>query len=345
MLIRLPILVLLSCSFPAFAEQAEIARLIETTISAKPIERVPPKFPLRAAKQGQEGWVKMSFVIDKQGNVVEPIIEDSSGIKGFEKAAISAIKQWKYDPAIQDGKAIEQCKSTVQLDFRLQGKVGVTGKFYRKYKKINDAIAEKNYLLAEQLLNELLDKNLWNMYENDWYWLADAIYAKATNDKERELNSVSRASNGGEKTLGNDNYLYILQRKFSLQIQHQLYAYALKTYQQMQKVKGSEELIAQYTKYANNIKALISSDEILIRKASINERGHVNHQLTRNRFQLSNVQGPLKELEIRCDNKRSRYTAAEDSIWSIPANWGKCNVFFKGAENTKFNIVELANKV
>ena len=95
------------------------AKVIDTVINAKPIKRVPPKYPKHAARNGQEGWVKLSFVIDQQGNVLDPIVEDSSGIKSLEKAARIALKKWKYDPAKRDGEAIEQCQMTVQLDFKM----------------------------------------------------------------------------------------------------------------------------------------------------------------------------------------------------------------------------------
>ncbi|MGJ8681464.1 energy transducer TonB [Paraglaciecola sp.] len=340
---------LILCSFipTTHAEQTEVSRLIETAIikDAKPLERIHPRYPVTAARKGQEGWVKLSFVINKEGEVVEPIIEDSSGIKGFEKSAIRAIKQWKYDPAEQDGKVIEQCKSTVQLDFRLQGSLGVTSTFYRHYKKISAAIAKKDYQLAEQNLQKLKTKKLWNMHENDWFWLADSLLAFALKDPIRELNSVNRASNGAEKSIGKDNYLHILSRMFILQVEQQIYVQALATFEKIEKVKGAEKLVKQYTPVIQQINAAITSDKTLVRNTQINQRGHQTHQLSRNRFQISDVQGPLRELEIRCDNKRSRFTAEEDSIWNIPASWGQCNVFFKGEENTKFNIIELANKV
>jgi TonB family protein len=342
----LTVLLLSSFVLTTHAEQTEVSRLIETAIikDAKPLERTHPRYPVTAARKSQEGWVKLSFVIDKDGDVVEPIIEDSSGIKGFEKAAMRAIKDWKYSPATQDGKPIEQCKSTVQLDFRLEGKSGVSRRFYQKYKKVSKAIEEKDFQLAEQILTELLEKKLWNTYENDWYWLADSLYANAIKDYKRELNSIERASNGGLRTVGEDNHIYILQRKFSLQVNHQLYSNALQTFKTLQNAQGVDKTPKTFASYANKIREIISSDDAMVRNAIIGDRGHVYHPLSRNRFQLSDVQGPLKELEIRCDNKRSRFTAVEDSIWKIPANWGQCNVFFKGKENTKFNIIELANQ-
>ena len=45
----------------------------------------------------------------------------------------------------------------------------------------------------------------------------------------------------------------------------------------------------------------------MIRKASIDEEGRVFHQLSRNAFALDIAEGDLDEVQIRCDNKLSRY--------------------------------------
>lgn len=62
----------------------------ETEQSAQANQRVAPRYPINQARNGQEGWVQLSFVIDEQGNVIDPFVVDSSGIKGFEKAALNA---------------------------------------------------------------------------------------------------------------------------------------------------------------------------------------------------------------------------------------------------------------
>ena len=89
------------------------AELIESVIPAQIIERKHPIYPRSAAMNGNEGWVKYSFVIDKDGRVVDPVVEDSSGIREFEKAGLKAIRQWQYTPAKRDGETIEQCRNSV----------------------------------------------------------------------------------------------------------------------------------------------------------------------------------------------------------------------------------------
>jgi TonB family protein len=64
----------------------------------------------------------VSYVINKEGNLIAPVVTDSSGIVNFESEALKAMKKWKFKPAKQNGEAIQQCDLEVQLDFKLNGK-------------------------------------------------------------------------------------------------------------------------------------------------------------------------------------------------------------------------------
>ena len=102
----------------------DAVELITAFNPAKPIERVPPTFPSSAARVNAEGWVQMSYVIDKDGNVQDPMIEDFGGHSSFKRSALKAISKWKFEPAMKDGKATEQCHESVQFDFALEDNAG-----------------------------------------------------------------------------------------------------------------------------------------------------------------------------------------------------------------------------
>ena len=69
------------------------------------------------------------------------MIFDSSGIKALDRAALRAIKQWKYNPAMVDGEAIEQCQNKVQSDFKIKNpKKAVRRKFRSAYIKVRKAL-------------------------------------------------------------------------------------------------------------------------------------------------------------------------------------------------------------
>ena len=68
------------------------------------IVRVLPRYPSRALSRGLEGWVLLEFAIDELGQAIEPVVVDADPKGVFGRAAISAVKKWKYRPMIEDGK-------------------------------------------------------------------------------------------------------------------------------------------------------------------------------------------------------------------------------------------------
>jgi TonB family protein len=68
----------------------------------KLIKQVAPVYPDEARKAGVEGVVILEAKTDEQGNVVATRVLRS--IPALDKAAVDALKQWKYEPMIIDGK-------------------------------------------------------------------------------------------------------------------------------------------------------------------------------------------------------------------------------------------------
>ncbi|AJR05910.1 energy transducer TonB [Photobacterium gaetbulicola] len=87
---------------------------------AMPLYRVEPKYPSRAMKQGAEGYVVMSFTIDPQGRPTDISVLDAKPRRLFEREAIQALRKWKYQPKVVDGKSIAQAGQTVRLEFKIQ---------------------------------------------------------------------------------------------------------------------------------------------------------------------------------------------------------------------------------
>lgn len=88
---------------------------------ATPIVRIEPKYPIQAARDGKEGWVKLSFTINEIGGVEDVQVTDAQPKRVFDKEAKRALKKWKYKPKVVDGKALKQFGLTVQLDFKMDG--------------------------------------------------------------------------------------------------------------------------------------------------------------------------------------------------------------------------------
>ncbi|MDH6017089.1 energy transducer TonB [Vibrio splendidus] len=86
---------------------------------AMPLYRVEPRYPAKALKRGAEGHVIMSFTIDETGRPVDIQVTDANPRRMFEREAMRALKKWKYQPKVVDGKAIAQVGQTVKLEFKL----------------------------------------------------------------------------------------------------------------------------------------------------------------------------------------------------------------------------------
>lgn len=328
------------------APESEISEHIATVIQAERLKTVDPKFPSSSARKRQEGWVKISFVVTEEGDVVDPIVQDSSGLPAFERAALSAVKKWKYSPAMQDGKPIQQCKNWVQMDFMLEGKSGVTRRFMTRYRKVTKAIDANDLATAEEILSDMADAQLWNHTESAFYWLADSYYAKAISDPQRELKSVRRALSIRHDTVRENVGKYLLQREFVLSVELSEYNKALEAFDALgEMVDDDDDSLAQLSPYAEQVRTLVTGTEPMVRKASLDDDGRLYHELSRNAFELAITEGELEEVQIRCDNKLSRFTAVSKSEWRIPNSWGQCSVFVSGEPGAQFEVVEVGEYV
>lgn len=84
------------------------------------VKALPPVYPELARKARIQGIVIVEAVIDREGNVVKAKVLRSPGAHfGFDQAAINAVKQWKFKPGTQNGKAVDVI-FTLTVIFKLE---------------------------------------------------------------------------------------------------------------------------------------------------------------------------------------------------------------------------------
>ncbi len=86
---------------------------------ALPLHRVEPSYPARALQRGIEGYVIMKFTIDQTGKPTEIEVVEAEPKRIFERDAMRALRNWKYQPKLVDGKAVTQPGQSVKLEFKL----------------------------------------------------------------------------------------------------------------------------------------------------------------------------------------------------------------------------------
>ncbi len=322
---------------------AEKTTQIATITDAEVIERIAPKYPITAVKKGREGWAILSFVIDKEGNVSDIVADDFAGDKRFVSASIAAMKKWKYSPAIENGKPVEQCKNSVQMDFRLSDHSDtnkVSRKFYRIYKAAQQAFAQNDLEKAKEYIDTI--DTLKNLRFSDVVYgeLLKAEYAKRLGDKKAQFRYLVKAS-AGSSSVFPDNIVYNLSvERLQLAIELNLLDSALSSLNYIMKLKKAQPELAYYQDLEQKIKAFIQSDNDLIVEGELNDNYSWRYPLVRHQFSIVPISGEIDKLDIRCANKRHLFTIGDEKTWSIPKKWQKCSVFVYGDKKATFTLIE-----
>ena len=82
------------------------------------MKSVQPVYPEEARKARTQGAVILNVRTDKKGNISDVMVLKSVD-ESLARAAIEAVKQWKYEPFIKDGKA-KEVVFTVTVQFKLK---------------------------------------------------------------------------------------------------------------------------------------------------------------------------------------------------------------------------------
>ena len=86
-------------------------------VPAKLVTKVQPEYPAEARDHGIEGTVRLQIIARKDGSVtVQNVL---AGDAALSPAAIEAVRQWRYQPAMLDGQLIEM-QTTVEVNFALK---------------------------------------------------------------------------------------------------------------------------------------------------------------------------------------------------------------------------------
>lgn len=67
----------------------------------------PPIYPAVARRRGEQGRVVLALLIKADGHVEELDVHTSSGFPRLDQAALNAVRQWRYTPAMRAGVAID----------------------------------------------------------------------------------------------------------------------------------------------------------------------------------------------------------------------------------------------
>jgi protein TonB len=78
----------------------------------------PPRYPPSALRRHEEGEVTLRVLVGIDGTPIRIEVEKSSRSRDLDQAAIEAVKQWRFNPSVRDGRAVEGW-ALVPISFKL----------------------------------------------------------------------------------------------------------------------------------------------------------------------------------------------------------------------------------
>jgi len=332
-------------SAPAFAEKYEVD-VWNSGATAKPVEQAAPGYPGSLEKSGQEGWVRMHFVVTPEGQAIDPIIVDSSGGPAFEGEARSAATSWRFTPpasGTEDAHNLVNIRSEVR-----SSRDSATKSFRRQHERIVlDLVHEKNDAAREKM-DELYTSGGFNTYESTMLWLMMGRVEGVEDNDASKLEYYRRAlAVSTPRTLRIENKLNLLEKIFQLEVQFGYYSAALQTFRTLKTASGKVDVNAELAARAAEIQALVDSDEDIVAHAAVYNPCDCAageplwyYKPVRRTFSFAKLNGNVTRFEARCENQRVQGSVETGTEWTLAPEWGSCRVFVFGDDGATFEFVE-----
>lgn len=87
--------------------------------AARLIRHTAPHYPAEARREGQEGLVRLRLAVGTDGRVKTAEVVASSGFPLLDAAALAAVREWRYEPAREDGRPVAE-ERRVAVEFQLE---------------------------------------------------------------------------------------------------------------------------------------------------------------------------------------------------------------------------------
>ena len=310
---------------------------------AKPIERAHPHYPRSAMRQGSEGWVLLSVVIDENGKPQAPVVLESAGHSSFEKAAVKAVKKFTYEPAVLDGKTIESCDNRYMFTFAIGREPGASRTFISKYKRAMGLIEEGDYQAARKIIDKLPSERSFSHYEQAWLsWLTSRYHAAMGNDADEYAALIKGFSFTMSDVMGETNYLAALARMAQLSIKLGDYAASHTSLNKLltQIDEENQDKYSELYQWAVDAKQQVDGAEYWSSDYSVSDRGFFSTSIRRSDFSVVGDTTGVDNIELRCDAKRMSMNLDEEVTVSVPDSWGRCELFVFGQQGSKLTVVQ-----
>jgi TonB family protein len=336
-------IVLLTAALPVKA-QNYVYDIDNSDVAGKPVEQPHPLFPGGDIRSGQEGWVRLSFVISPDGRTLDPVVIDSIGGAGFEESARAILADWLFE-----APAATLANNTVDIRFEIyQGRDRATSNFMRRYRQIMMHLTNEETAEARERVDQAGELGGWNLYEATMLSLMEGRVAGAEGNATGKLENYRRALGvANVNALRNDDRRELLVKLFELQSDHRQYAAARQTLALLLKEIGSGADVAALAERITALESGLADPAPMRARATIYNPCDCaageplwTYRPARQSFSFAALDGNVERFEVRCEHDRLQGAVDTNTRWSLPEEAGSCRVFVFGDDGARFEFVE-----
>ena len=306
------------------------------------VSRATPTYPRVALRNNREGWVRLDFMVDADGDPYEVAVTESVGHDSFHQAAIRALEKSRFEPARLDGKPLD-AGHHLYYHFEMTDGVGARAWFVRIYGATMNAIGAGDRKKADRLLEELESSGPLNLYEDAFLHVAKSGYYTAWGNEQQQLKALDRAvgHHTAEERLPESLYTSLQRARFLLLIKTQDFGRAMQTFETLAEYPLDEDVLAQLRVVVDELETLRLDERGYSVPGDFGDRYTWSYNLFKDEFFLADVQGQIEEIKLRCAKKYVLLRFDPALQYKIERQHLPCHLQLIGDPGTTFRLTQL----
>ena len=304
-----------------------------------------------------DAWLVYTYEIDAEGRVVNATIQSSNGVLEVEQAVLQQVGAMRFRPAQRNGNPVKVSADPVIYTWILDKRRELSPRFSDLYRQAWAHYAEENYEIASEIAAQLKTFPGRNALEEVKFQILAASLASRREDEAAELRHLRRVVEFQRLALSNnfrnvyvpaDQYLKVLNRILTLQLNRMMLADAGRTLETMQSLgPGSDIAREAANSYRQTELSFQAIEDVTVTGELVplyrEGPGAWKTGLSRERFSLSDVRGHVSSVFLVCANaeKQLRYPARDP--WTIPPGWTQCMIDVSGKAGTRMVLHQYAS--
>ena len=323
-------------------ESAADTDAVELEVYSRPhsVSRATPTYPLTAVRNNKEGWVRLDFMVDTDGQPYEIVVTESVGDEVFHDAAIRALEKSRFEPARFEGKPLD-AGHHLYYHFEMDSS-GARAWFVRIYRAAMRAIGEGDQEKADSLFEELDSSGPLNLYEDAFLHVAKSGYYATWGNEQQQLKALDRAvgHRSAEKRVPESLYTSLQRARFLLLVKTQDFGRAIQTFETLSEYPLDDELLNPLRAVVDELETLRLDDRGYSVSGDFGDRYTWSYQLFKDEFFLADVEGQIEEIKLRCARKYVFLRFDPDLQYKIEREYLPCHLQLVGDPGTTFRLIQ-----